>query len=251
MASAGVPKGGQIYVTVPIGVWKVTETMAWLTTYAGIANWKAIEAQRPGYVPPAGFANSQSYADWCRQKALQLKLEVERVYCGSAEELADYRQEKRAQRAAEMEIIHRCLDVAGLVVPVFDALNALYYVAEDNWTEAGLSTASMIYGVDWFIFGGKMVRLGSKSDGLTATSVKVTSANQMQKMVEKGKAPKSVERVDGVTGYGSPGEMPHIHFRDGTSINMDGTVHDKKNGAPKLDNETKKWLQENGWMTGD
>ena len=53
-----------------------------------------------------------------------------------------------------------------------------------------------------------------------------------------------VHRVD-ITKEGSG--LPHIHFKDGTSINIDGTVHDKHKGMPNLDNATKKWLEKNGW----
>ena len=71
-----------------------------------------------------------------------------------------------------------------------------------------------------------------------------TSASQMQKQVERGQAPKYVDRVD------SPhieGQKPHIHFADKTSINIDGTIHDKHRGIPTISNKEAKWLQENGW----
>ena len=72
----------------------------------------------------------------------------------------------------------------------------------------------------------------------------ITSPNQMQMQVERGQAPKGVLRVDNPK---IPGQQPHIHFSDGTSLNIDGSVHDRKNGIPNLTNEIKIWLEKNGW----
>lgn len=65
--------------------------------------------------------------------------------------------------------------------------------------------------------------------------------------MKKGKAPKEVDRVDKPH---VPGLQPHVHFKDKTSLNQDGTVHDKFNGTPKLSNDVKKWLEKNNWSTG-
>lgn len=35
---------------------------------------------------------------------------------------------------------------------------------------------------------------------------------------------------------------PHTHFRDGTALNNDGTVHDQHRGIPNLTREVKEWL---------
>ena len=78
-------------------------------------------------------------------------------------------------------------------------------------------------------------------------SQKPTSQNQMQRQVEKGTAPKSVDRVD------KPhvsGQQPHIHFGENESaLNIDGTWHDEggRKTIPKLTNETTKWIKKNGW----
>jgi RHS repeat-associated protein len=72
---------------------------------------------------------------------------------------------------------------------------------------------------------------------------KKTSRNQMQKQVEKGKAPKSVDRVD--PGLG-PNEQDHIHFSDGNALNEDGTW---KHGGRSLTNAESEWIQSNGWST--
>lgn len=63
----------------------------------------------------------------------------------------------------------------------------------------------------------------------------------MQKQVEKGQAPNEIDRVD----------KPHVHFKDGTSLNYDGTVHDKHNGIPKISNKVRTWLEKNGWKGND
>lgn len=72
----------------------------------------------------------------------------------------------------------------------------------------------------------------------------ITSRNQMQKMVDKGQAPKKVDRVDKAhTKYG----QEHVHFKDGTAINKDGTTHDDGHGIPKLNKKVLYWLNGNGW----
>jgi len=70
---------------------------------------------------------------------------------------------------------------------------------------------------------------------------KPTSTNQMQKQVEAGKAPKSVDRVD-TPRY--PNEKPHIEFNDGNALNNDGTW---KHGGRPLTNEEAGWVTKNGW----
>ena len=75
---------------------------------------------------------------------------------------------------------------------------------------------------------------------------KPTSPNQMQNQVNRGQAPKDVKRVD------NPKQgQPHVHFKDGTALNQDGSVHDAHNGIPKLSNEVKEWLLKNGWSIGE
>lgn len=71
-----------------------------------------------------------------------------------------------------------------------------------------------------------------------------TSQNQMQKQVEQGNAPNGVDRVDPAH---VPGQQPHVHFSDGTSLSMDGTIHDKHRGIPNITNAIAKWLDVNGW----
>ena len=47
---------------------------------------------------------------------------------------------------------------------------------------------------------------------------------------------------------GVPNSKDHVHYKDGTAMNYDGTQSHKKNGLPNLTNGIKKWLDKNGWM---
>ncbi|KKJ77347.1 hypothetical protein WH95_06430, partial [Kiloniella litopenaei] len=67
---------------------------------------------------------------------------------------------------------------------------------------------------------------------------------KMQKEVEKGQAPKDVDRVDPPH---IDGQEPHIHYKDGTSSNQSGSTHDKYKGSPNPSNKTRKWLKKHGW----
>ena len=72
-----------------------------------------------------------------------------------------------------------------------------------------------------------------------------TSQNQMQKQVEKGTAPKGVDRVD--KPHTDTGQ-PHIHFGENDrALNMDGTWHDTGKNIPKITSAIKKWILKNGW----
>ena len=39
----------------------------------------------------------------------------------------------------------------------------------------------------------------------------------------------------------------HIHFSDGTAMNIDGSVHDAMRGAHTLTNNERIWIFDNGW----
>ena len=75
---------------------------------------------------------------------------------------------------------------------------------------------------------------------------KPTSRNQMQKQVEEGKAPKEVDRVDPPhvgTGY----NQNHIHFKDNTVINMDGSASHVGRGIASISRAVIEWMLENNW----
>ena len=57
--------------------------------------------------------------------------------------------------------------------------------------------------------------------GVLLAKSEPTSPNQMQKQKERGQAPDSVERVD--RGRPEAGEQSHVHFKDGRTLNQDGS----------------------------
>lgn len=63
----------------------------------------------------------------------------------------------------------------------------------------------------------------------------------LQKQIEQGKAPKSVDRADRGRG---PYEKDHLHFKDESALNSDGTW---KHGNRELTRQEIEWLQKNGW----
>ena len=99
--------------------------------------------------------------------------------------------------------------------------------------------------------GGVMVMNSSKnkSDGYergksnSNTHKTNKSGNQLQKAIEKGKAPKSIDRYD--NGKGDY-EKPHVHFKDGNALNQDGTW---KHGGRDLTNKEKEFLKRYDWKT--
>ena len=83
----------------------------------------------------------------------------------------------------------------------------------------------------------------SKDKVLVHNTCKV---NQMNKEIARGNAPSSVKRVDGPHSSVKSSQA-HVHFKDGTALNYDWSVHDKKNGNPKLTKEVVSWLTKFGW----
>lgn len=70
---------------------------------------------------------------------------------------------------------------------------------------------------------------------------KITSPSQLRQQVLRGKAPRGVKRVDNGK---VQGEQHHIHFDDGSALNIDGTW---KHGGTSLTGAQKKWIKKNGW----
>ena len=56
-----------------------------------------------------------------------------------------------------------------------------------------------------------------------------SNPGKMQKEVDRGQAPREIDRVHG---RHTDNGKPHIHFKDKTALNNDGTVHDKKMEYP-------------------
>ena len=71
-----------------------------------------------------------------------------------------------------------------------------------------------------------------------------TNPGRMQKEVERGQAPRDVERVDKPH---VPNQEPHVHYKDGTSSNRSGTTHDAHRGDPNPSREAREWLEQHGW----
>lgn len=42
-------------------------------------------------------------------------------------------------------------------------------------------------------------------------------------------------------------DQPHIHFKNGTAINFDGSMHHGSIKDLKITNQIAKWLLNNGW----
>ena len=76
---------------------------------------------------------------------------------------------------------------------------------------------------------------------------KPQNQNRMQNDIERGRAPRGIDRVDKPHNPNAPNQKPHVHFSDGTSMNYDGTVHDDHNGIHNITNNEKKWLESFGW----
>ena len=74
--------------------------------------------------------------------------------------------------------------------------------------------------------------------------------NQMNKEIEKKTAPKEVAHVHN-SKSSVPGSKIHVHFSDGTSLNIDGTIHEVSKGIPSITRETAKWLEKYGWVIPD
>ena len=81
------------------------------------------------------------------------------------------------------------------------------------------------------------------------TCPKRTSPGNMQRQVEKGQAPSNVDQVHSAHEPNAPNQHPHVHFTDGTSLNWDGSRHDKNHGIPTLTRDVINWLKKNNWET--
>ena len=75
---------------------------------------------------------------------------------------------------------------------------------------------------------------------------KAKSSGFMQRMKERDQAPIGIDRFDKPH---TEGQLPHVHFDDGTSLNVDGTIHDKHKGIPNPTKKQRDFLEEYGWKT--
>ena len=90
-----------------------------------------------------------------------------------------------------------------------------------------------------------LISNSSSSTPPSRKPAKNKSPNQLNKSIERGQAPRGIVRVD------TPkikNEKLHVHFDDGSALNIDGTW---KHGGRDLTRSQKKWLQDNGWKLPD
>lgn len=57
---------------------------------------------------------------------------------------------------------------------------------------------------------------------------------------------KDVKRIHNVN-TSVKGSKVHVHFKDETCLNIDGTIHDPKRGIPRVSRKTREWLEKYGW----
>ncbi|MEW6609763.1 MAG: hypothetical protein AB1414_20340, partial [bacterium] len=90
--------------------------------------------------------------------------------------------------------------------------------------------------------GGKLIGKGIGKVGARGVGKEITGkVNQMNKEIITRKAPKNIKRVD----KGKiKGEQDHVHFKDGSALNKNGTW---KHGYRYLTNQEKEWLKHHGW----
>lgn len=79
--------------------------------------------------------------------------------------------------------------------------------------------------------------------GLVSGLHLASSVNQMNREVQTGQAPSDVKRVEKAK-EGGPGAQDHVHLKDGSALNRDGTW---RHGFSKLSNAVKDWLVSHGW----
>lgn len=69
----------------------------------------------------------------------------------------------------------------------------------------------------------------------------------MQNQVNKGQAPKGVDRVDPAD-PNIPDSQAHIHFGENeAALNQDDTWHDAGKPHPNITNKIAEWITKNGW----
>ncbi len=139
------------------------------------------------------------------------------------------------------------LDALDYLALSYYASRAFYQVQQEQAAQNRQALGQVLKNVDTALVGALGIKCScdpdDKSSGGKKQSdpPKATSPNQMQKQVEAGQAPNSVDRVDSPR---FPYEKPHIEFNDGNALNNDGTW---KHGGRELTNTEKDWITNNGW----
>lgn len=116
---------------------------------------------------------------------------------------------------------HGLLDIAGMV-PLFgevaDGINGLWYLAEGNKLDAGLSFAGMIPVAGWFSVGGKWVRRALNAEEL-ATLGRMADNGDILRHLPNGRLPTSLDELADPdnfrpTAFLSPGELRRFRDRE-------------------------------------
>ena len=149
---------------------------------------------------------------------------------------------------------YKYVDPDGEFVFTAIAIAAVAHSAYDGYQEGGASGAlaeasgynDAVDSVNSFQSGDYTGAAMSAAAVVCKACKGATKASKMQQKVKKGQAPKGIKRFDSAESS-VPNSKDHVHFDDGTSMNVDGTVHDKKNGAPNPNNKQKKFLKKEGW----
>ena len=178
---------------------------------------------------------------------------------------------KTELKEVQIVYVHDCDEILHLHTSCGDidtTSNHPFYVIGKGWVTAGeLEAGDEVYRLD----GSTAVVTGSELERL-AEPIKVynlevedyhtyfvgevpvlvhnykpENRNRMQKAVERGQAPKEIDRVDPPHNPNAPEQKAHVHFSDGTAMNYDGTKHDKKHGIPNISSKVKKWLESYDW----
>ena len=136
---------------------------------------------------------------------------------------------------------------ADAVSDITDNVNTLFdgNASTMDRVVAGISLASEGLPVslnDAGAFVNAVKKVGGKSKKNISVP-KPKSMNQLQKDVERGKAPKEIDRFDRGGKYEK--EQDHVHFKDGTALNKDGTI--KEGDNIDITKKTRKYLEQNGW----
>ncbi len=156
---------------------------------------------------------------------------------------------KVAKAAAAVAVVAAVVAVTAVAAPVVIAAATSTVVATSAGTTmlvAGTVATSTLAACTVSASAYLTAKIEDEADqnGNEDVSNNATSQNQMQKQVEKGQAPNEVDRVD--KAHNSFGQE-HVHLKDGTAINKDGTIHDKHKGIPNPSKKVLDWLNDNGW----
>ena len=114
-------------------------------------------------------------------------------------------------------------------------------------TAALASAANVTFAAGAAVTAGSFVYAVAENLGDTNRSpTNRTSAKEMQRQVRRNQAPKDVDHVD-TANPDIPGHKDHVHFKDKTVLNYDGTVSHEGKGIPYISRAVREWLLSNGW----